>query len=68
MARHKDVDWTMPEKMSNGTWEQVGIIVLMDIRDEMKALNALLRCPNFTQIPAKLDAIKRNTTKPRTKK
>ena len=66
--RHKDVDWTMPDRMSDGTWEQVGIIVLMDIRDELKLLNAMLRCPNFQQIPAKLEAIKKNTSKPRERK
>ncbi len=67
MARYKDVNWTLPEGQI-GTWQQVEVAVLMDIRDELKTLNALLRCPNFTQIPAKLEAIKRNTTKPRVKK
>lgn len=63
MRKHKDVEWTMPERMSDGTWEQVGIIVLMDIRDELKRLNTLLCCPNFTRILATLDAIKTNTKK-----
>jgi hypothetical protein len=67
VARYKDVNWTLPEGQI-GTWQQVEVAVLMDIRDELKTLNALLRCPNFTQIPAKLEAIKRNTTKPRVKK
>ena len=66
--QHKDVEWAMPDKMSNGTWEQVGIIVLMGIRDQLQLLNSMLRCPNFQQIPAKLDAIKRNTAKHQVKK
>lgn len=68
MRRHKGIDWTMPDKMSDGTWQQVEVIVLMDIRDELKLLNSLLRCPNFLQIPKQLDAIKRNTAKPKVKK
>ena len=57
------------------TWEQAGIAVLMDLRDELKELvrtnreidNSLraLRCRNFLRIPAKLDRIGRNTEKKR---
>ena len=35
---------------------------------ELEALNALLSCPNFVQIPKTLREIKRNTTKPKRKK
>lgn len=64
MARYKDVDWTLNEDQI-GSWQQVEVAVLMDIRDELKLLNSMLRCPNFQQIPAKLDAIRKNTAKPR---
>lgn len=66
MARHKDINWQLPEKQLE-TWAQVNVAVLMDIRDELKTLNALLRCPNFQAIPAKLDRISRNTAKPKKK-
>lgn len=63
-TRFKDQDWDLADHQGKiGTWERVAIAVLMDIRDELKLLNALLRCDNFLQIPAKLDAIARNTKK-----
>jgi len=41
----------------------------MDLRDELKSLNAVLHCSSFLDIPHKLEVIKRNTTKkPRPKK
>ena len=64
MARHKNVEWRIPEKAQ--TWEQVDTAVLMDLRDELKEMNQslrCLRCINFLRIPAKLDAIRRNTAK-----
>jgi len=39
------------------------LAVLMDIRDELQALNRLLSCPNFVEIPFILREIKRNTRK-----
>jgi len=44
MARFKDVNWELV-KLQNGSiqsWEQAQLAVLMDIRDEMKALNKTL--------------------------
>jgi hypothetical protein len=35
----------------------------MDIRAELKRLNHLLHCHNFTEIPGVLRGIRRNTTK-----
>lgn len=61
MARYRDVDWTLPAD-AIGTWERVNTAILMDIRDELKRLNSLLHCSNFTAIPFKLDAIRNNTT------
>lgn len=47
MARkHKDVDWTLPttEKGALTDWQKVEIAVLMDIRDQLRELNATLGC------------------------
>jgi hypothetical protein len=41
------------------------LAVLMDIRDELKNLNGLLRCDQFLSIPAVLRQIKSNTAKPK---
>ena len=60
MARHKDVQWIMPE---GDSWQTANLATLMDIRDELKALNRLLHCHRFMEIPWKLDAIVKNTTK-----
>jgi hypothetical protein len=46
-----------------GTWEKVQVAVLMDIRSELRRLNSTLQCPNFIDIPRKLDRIARNTAK-----
>jgi hypothetical protein len=59
MRKNKDSNWTLPDPVQN--WTQVGVAVLMDIRDELKTLNALLHCENFHRIPRKLDRISRNT-------
>lgn len=81
MARHKDCNWSLPEGTPNprgdGTLHEhdnIVISLLMDLRDEMKLqtaelkkLNGLLCCPNFTAIPRVLTAIRRNTNKPKVK-
>ena len=57
--------WNLQEKDGSiGTWQKVEIAVLMDIRRELVQLNTLLACPNFRDIPNKLDKIQRNTKKP----
>lgn len=66
--RAADVDWSVREE--NGavpTWERVSIAVLMDIRRELRKLNAVLACPNFTAIPHTLREIQANTKKPKRK-
>lgn len=65
MARYKDSDWNLPDSLS---WGQVEVAVLMDIRDELKRLNSLLRCPNFIGIPFRLEQIVKNTKKPKRKR
>lgn len=53
MARHKDVDWYLPEGIPNDqgdkihSWSSIQCALLMDIRDELKSLNALLQSSNF---------------------
>lgn len=62
MARHKDAEWNLPGP-SVTTWEQASVAVLMDIRDELKALNRTMQCRNTQMIPQYLRDIRRNTTK-----
>lgn len=65
MARKKDFNWSLPEE---NTWDGTKVAVLMDIRDELKQLNRLLSCSNFTKIPQILRTIRRNTTKRKRRK
>ncbi len=44
------------------------LAVLMDIRDELKALNGHLRCYNFVQIPTILRGIRRKLPTPKPKR
>ena len=63
-VRHKDRDWSdAPNTMEYGT-----IRVLMDIRDELKRINARLDCHETLKIPRYLRRIASNTTKKRKKK
>jgi hypothetical protein len=58
------MDWkTAP----NGTYtiDAAGVEVMMDIRQELRELNRMLRCQSVQDIPRMLAAIKRNTTKPK---
>ena len=60
MRAHRNVSWNLPvPKLDN--WEQVGVAVLMDIREELQSLNAVLHCRNFLMIPSKLDKIVKQT-------
>ncbi len=73
MPRHKDANWNCGGvREPNGTisgvpWDGVHAAILMDIRDELKKLNTLLHCNNFTAIPHTLNSIRKNTTKKRRK-
>ncbi len=70
MARHKDVDWNLPASGRDEglTWEHAKISVLMDIRDELKAINRRLNCVDTLRIPYTLRMIQRNTAKTKRKK
>jgi hypothetical protein len=67
MPRFKDVSWNLPadEKGNIKTWEAVQWALLMDIRDELQALNRVFMCGIFLEIPHTLKRISHNTTKPR---
>jgi hypothetical protein len=59
MGRRDDrvnVQWRTGDDL---TIERIGVEVLQDIREELRSLNALLHCPNFTGIPATLRSIAR---------
>lgn len=43
--RHKDANWNCGDP-STVTQEQARLAVLMDIRDELKALNRVMQCYN----------------------
>lgn len=62
--RFKDREWNCSDRDPPG-YEAAHLAVMMDIRDELKRLNLLLHCYNFTQIPGVLRSIRRNTAKPR---
>lgn len=70
MARHKDFNWNLPqpEPGRGHSWESIHAALLMDIRDELKELNRLLRCQETQRIPRYLRRIASNTAKPRAKK
>lgn len=61
MARRRNrtnVDWETPESFG---WDHVLIEVLMDVREELRKLNAVLACPNFLEIPQTLRTIRKHT-------
>lgn len=70
MARYKDREWNLPDPKENGiwTWQHIEIAVAMDIRDELKKLNALLSCHNFVAIPHTLKGIRAKLPTKRRKK
>ena len=68
--RHKDQEWNLQEQGTGSEKNQyshntIQTAPLMDIRDELKRLNGLLRCPTFLDIPRQLRRIATNTTKRR---
>ena len=67
-TRQKNTRWNVvPNSSGIFTYDQAQLAVLMDIRDELQALNHLLSCPNFVGIPRTLNQIQRNTVKRRRK-
>lgn len=63
-TQHYGLDWRHSRLASGSfSYDAAQCILLQEIRDELKKLNRLLGCSNFTSIPAILRAIRRNTTK-----
>lgn len=85
MARHKNSQWNLPDQY-NGLFglsiDHAQLAVLMDIRDELQAINITmgrvrdttqttanrLDCWETKEIPRILKKIRANTAKPRKKK
>jgi hypothetical protein len=66
--RHKDVSWRIrPNDGGDYSWEVAHVAILMELRDELKKLNSLTYCQNFTGIPQTLKSIVKNTRRPRRK-
>lgn len=63
MRRGKDADWNIYNEHGNTDWAKVPIAVLMDIRDELKALNRVFACSDAQAIPGELRAIRRHTAR-----
>jgi Tfp pilus assembly protein PilO len=68
VARHKDANWDLSGPAVK-RWEEVNAALLMDLRDElkelnrqMKSINNVLHCPNFTDMPRVLRQVRANTT------
>ena len=52
MARHKGLDWSLPEysqRPGHHSWESIHTALLMDLRDELKLLKSLLHSNNVTR-------------------
>lgn len=66
----KDLNWNLvgTAKPIALATDQATLAVLMDIRRELKKLNAVFACPNAQRIPFVLDQIQKNTRKPAKKK
>lgn len=74
MARREDridVEWETNKELSvdGRALERMTLEVLMDVRAELRRMNGLLHCHNFTGIPMTLKAISRKlpARKPRKK-
>ena len=70
MARHQNVNWSLSELNADRTVSihVITAAVLMDIRDELKLINATLQCRNFQKLPAAVRRIANNTAKPTRKR
>ncbi len=68
-GRYRNVNWSLSDKFGQIQSSDHAILaVLMDIRDELQALNGVFRCVNFVRIPRVLDKIEANTRKETRKK
>jgi hypothetical protein len=66
-------DWRLcvdphPDGTVTATIDRIQAVLLWEVRQELKQLNRLLHCPNFTGLPATLRRIARNTATPKRRK
>lgn len=58
------VTWRVWQNEGGGySYDALHLVLLMDIREELKRLNSLLSCHRFVGIPTTLNKIAKNTTK-----
>jgi hypothetical protein len=62
VARYRNADWNLPGPKVD-TWEQAGLAVLMDIREELQALNRTLGCYRVIQMCEDVRKIDRRIAK-----
>jgi hypothetical protein len=64
--RFKNSSWEVRDIGTNGKSSvspaDAALCVLMDIRGELKKLNAVFACPNFQELPGVLRTIRANTS------
>jgi len=66
--RQKNSDWYTTDqsgRVLDRVYEGAILATLMDIRDELQAIRRRLDCRSTLEIPVLLQAIDRNTRKPR---
>lgn len=69
MARHKNMQWNLPEGMpqrdgsSSHSWESIYTSLLMDIRDELQMLNKTLACYRVRRMSDDINRIERRLAK-----
>lgn len=67
-TRNKDFGWRVITDdncyMQEKHYQRALLATLMDVRDELKALNAIFHCHNALEIPDILRSIRQNTRKP----
>lgn len=66
--KKRDVEWQLWKNENGFNDNNVTHAILMDIRAELKHLNATLDCRNFQQIPIILRGIRRKLPMPKSKK
>ena len=64
--RRADANWQIGDEQGRVlSWDECLLAVLMDMRRELKAINAVLACPSLRGIPFTLSIIAMNTKRRR---
>ena len=65
MTRKKNINWDVGNARPDGTWlwDQIKVLLLMDLRDELQTLNGLLQCGNVKKMFRDLTVIRQNTNR-----